>query len=100
MRLKSIWMACIFFFLTFPILGQSNESIVTPKKTRDALPELHSAVAATSNPTQSYDSAPKIVVPDQRYNFGSVVEDEKVVHEFTIVNKGNAPLNIQKVKTG
>ena len=38
-------------------------------------------------------------LPALRYEFASVMEGRKVVHDFVVQNKGSAPLEIQKVKT-
>ncbi len=38
--------------------------------------------------------------PETKYEFDPVVDGEKIVHDFIIQNKGNAPLQIIKVKSG
>ncbi len=43
---------------------------------------------------------PKIHVPEPKYEFTTVVEGQNIVHDFVIQNKGNATLNIVKVKPG
>ena len=45
-------------------------------------------------------SAPAAVFPETSYEFPAVLDGAKVVHEFTIQNKGTAPLKVEKVKTG
>jgi hypothetical protein len=47
----------------------------------------------------SAEPFPVTVVSEMRYAFGSVVEGTEVLHDFVIRNRGNAPLNIQEVKT-
>jgi hypothetical protein len=49
---------------------------------------------------QVLPASPKAVVPVSRFEFESVVEGHQVVHEFRIQNQGQAPLEIEKVKTG
>jgi len=44
--------------------------------------------------------APQAVVPVAHFEFEPLVEGHQVVHEFRIQNQGQAPLEIQKVKTG
>ena len=101
MGLKSIWMACFFYLLTFSAVGQPNEKTVKQEMGNKANSSmLHSAVANNSKTALESETAPKIVVAEPRFNFGSVVEDAQVVHEFAISNTGSGPLNIQKVKTG
>lgn len=46
---------------------------------------------ATGQPVASFSK--------QMFNFGSLVDGEKVVHDFVIKNTGKAVLEIQKVKT-
>lgn len=42
---------------------------------------------------------PNVVIPDSSYKFDQIPEGTKVVHDFVIKNTGEAPLQIQKVKT-
>jgi hypothetical protein len=44
--------------------------------------------------------APRLVVPENAYDFGTAVEGEKVIHDFVLKNPGTSILDIQKVKTG
>jgi hypothetical protein len=46
------------------------------------------------------DSTPSVFFPETRFEFSPVLEDTKVVHDFVIQNKGNATLNVDRVKTG
>ena len=46
------------------------------------------------------EQGPKVFFPQTRYEFSPVLEDTTVVHEFVIQNKGNAPLRVDRVKTG
>jgi len=46
------------------------------------------------------DAAPSIFFPETRHEFSPVLEDTTVVHDFVIQNKGNAMLNVDRVKTG
>ena len=41
-----------------------------------------------------------VVVPESRYIFPTVIDGAEVTHDFIIQNKGDAPLAIEKVKTG
>jgi hypothetical protein len=47
----------------------------------------------------SWAAAPKIVVDQENFNFGRIYQGEKVVHTFRFQNAGDAPLNIEKVRT-
>ena len=46
------------------------------------------------------DNQPRAFFPATNYEFSPVLEGNKVVHEFIIQNKGNAPLKVERVKTG
>ena len=46
------------------------------------------------------DKVPSIFLPVSQWEFEPVVDGSSVVHDFVIQNKGDAPLNIAKVKTG
>ena len=58
--------------------------------------------AAQNDNTPSTDTpkTPSAFLPVDTWEFESVVDGTAVVHEFVIQNKGDAPLNISKVKTG
>jgi hypothetical protein len=43
------------------------------------------------------DRAPRMVLPADRFDFGQIFEDRKLIHTFQIQNTGNAPLEILKV---
>jgi len=44
--------------------------------------------------------APSVFFPETNFEFSPVLEDSMVVHEFVIQNKGDATLNVDRVKTG
>ena len=46
------------------------------------------------------DAEPTAFFPQTLYEFSPVLDGEKVVHEFVVQNKGQATLNIERVKTG
>jgi hypothetical protein len=43
---------------------------------------------------------PLIEIQESTHNFGQVSQGADVLHDFRVVNKGNAPLEIQSVKPG
>ena len=43
---------------------------------------------------------PRITIPDPGYQFDPAIEGDVVTHEFTLVNSGNAPLEILKIQAG
>ena len=46
------------------------------------------------------EPAPKAVAETESYDFGTVLEGNDVIHEFVLKNTGDAPLEIQTVRTG
>lgn len=44
--------------------------------------------------------APKAELESLSHDFGSVLEGNDVIHGFVIKNTGDAPLDIEKVRTG
>jgi hypothetical protein len=46
------------------------------------------------------DAAPSVFFPETHFEFTPVLEGSMVVHDFVIQNKGNATLNVDRVKTG
>ncbi len=48
----------------------------------------------------SVSQFPKAVLPVTSFKFQEIIEGTEVVHDFTILNKGAAPLHIKKVETG
>jgi hypothetical protein len=48
----------------------------------------------------SGDAQPTAVFLETRYTFAPVPEGNDVVHDFTLQNRGAAPLEVQRVKTG
>ncbi len=57
---------------------------------------LNASIKAENN-VNTYPSA---YLPLDNYEFEPVVEGAEINHDFIIQNKGTAPLNIEKVKTG
>ena len=60
---------------------------------------LHAAQGDSNQPTASEQTA-SAFLPVTKWEFNPVVEGKEVVHDFVIQNKGDALLNVSKVKTG
>ena len=43
---------------------------------------------------------PSVLIPESRYTFSPVLSGSEITHDFIIQNKGDAPLAIEKVRTG
>ena len=82
----------------------STEAAVQPQPTVSATPtENKKADAPTVSEPQTEnadDTAPEAFIPQKNFIFPSTMDGAKVLHDFIIQNKGDAPLKITKVKTG
>jgi len=75
MKIKNLF----FFFLLFFLFLNFNASI----KAED-----------------NVNTCPSAYLPVDNYEFDTVIEGNEIDHQFIIQNKGTAPLNIEKVRTG
>jgi len=85
----------------------ANAKTETADQTQPAVsvtPAENKKVAAPTVPavkTENADNAaPEAFIPQKRFTFTSEMDGAKVMHDFIIQNKGDAPLKITKVKTG
>lgn len=61
---------------------------------------LFFALFALINPAIAAESSgPKIKLPETTFEFPQAREDEKLVHDFVVINEGDQPLVINKVAT-
>lgn len=58
---------------------------------------LSADTRAASSTTQG---TPEITIPEPSFQFDPAIEGDVIIHEFTIRNTGNAPLEILKIQTG
>ncbi len=58
------------------------------------------AAQSAGDPSTNSEKVPSIFLPVSQWEFEPVVDGSAVVHDFVVQNKGDAPLNISKVKTG
>ena len=58
---------------------------------------FHTASHGTENVTKI---SPLAFLPENRYEFSTILEGEVITHDFIIQNKGIAPLKIEEVKSG
>ena len=56
--------------------------------------------ASKSDQAAASEKIASAFLPVTNWEFNPVVDGKAVTHDFVIQNKGNAPLNISKVKTG
>ncbi len=57
-------------------------------------------VSMAEEATEKSILAPSAYLPEDKYEFASVLEGTETLHDYIIQNKGTAPLKIIKVKTG
>jgi hypothetical protein len=50
-------------------------------------------------PVKAFEG-PKAFVPEDIFEFEPVLEGSQVVHEFTVLNRGDATLKILKIESG
>ncbi len=43
---------------------------------------------------------PDSFFPEESFDFGKVVDGIQITHDFKVLNRGNAPLVVKRVKTG
>ena len=56
--------------------------------------------SGTFGASKQTSPSPSVFVSESRYTFPTVIDGAEVTHDFIIQNKGEAPLAIEKVKTG
>ena len=50
--------------------------------------------------TQDNKLGPRLALPEKEFNFGEVGKASRIMHEFFVLNQGDAPLEIKKVSPG
>jgi hypothetical protein len=58
------------------------------------------AAQSQSGQATASEKIASVFLPVTKWEFTPVVDGKAVIHDFVIQNKGDAPLNISKVKTG
>lgn len=53
---------------------------------------------ASDEATPASTSKPQAVYPETTFDFGKIMEGEQIKHDFIIENKGDAPLEIHRVR--
>ena len=56
--------------------------------------------STSSAPPVVSEASPSISVAEDVYDFGEVTEGGEVIHDFTVKNTGQAPLEIKQVRPG
>jgi len=69
-----------------------NKKVAAPKAAAPTVPATQTENAD--------DTAPEAFVSKKQHTFPSTMDGTKVLHDFIIQNKGDAPLKVTKVKTG
>lgn len=64
---------------------------------RLALLLVSAAFVATPGVSDAQQRSPRVVVPEPSFNFGSVPQGQRVIHEYELRNSGDGDLTIQRV---
>jgi hypothetical protein len=83
----SVWFKRGWVFLLLLMIGGTALASGEGKKQQGSIPESKKAAAV-------------IQIDENTYHFGQVSEGEVVRHDFTVLNKGDAVLEIKSVKPG
>ncbi len=98
MKIVKITLITLLFLLGSIAIAQSGEEKTTttppaPTSTEQATEETETTEEAET------EEFPKIVAPEQRFDFGYSPEGFFLVHAYALRNEGNAELTIQRVRT-
>ena len=99
-RLKKIFiLAAIFYVLFYPVTAECyKKENMENKGDKNASPVNQSQInQKTDIETLKHPSA---FLPTNIYQFDKTLEGTVLNHEFIVYNKGEAPLEIKKVKPG
>lgn len=91
--------AVILFYGSTACYGMEKSNSAAPIETRTLQKSEPAGGPASASETGTPEVAPKSVVLENRFDFGSAVEGTTVTHEFTIENQGAGVLIIEDVKT-
>lgn len=64
---------------------------------RIVFPLFSAAIVALPGVSEAQQRTPRVVVPEPSFNFGSVPQGQRVVHEYELRNMGDGDLTIQRV---
>jgi hypothetical protein len=81
------------FVISSFAFGDQDES-------RRFVAENKAATEVAAEPDPASEKVPSVRIPEENFQFESIVEGQDVKHEFVVRNEGDAVLEIQKVRTG
>jgi hypothetical protein len=70
------------------------------KKDANSQDNISQSKSTVESLSQKVKGNPSIFIPENSYEFPSVVDGTQVMHDFAIFNKGDGDLEIKRVKTG
>lgn len=91
MKCKSFLVVGVAFLIL--IIGCEKDTATSPSNFEES-----KIMSAGTNET--FAKTPSIMALENSYEFPSVVDGIKVIHDFIIYNKGDGNLEISRVKTG
>ena len=101
---KAVGLSLLFvlFLLIPPCLGADSDVVMAGsagvKKTESA--KTDTPIDVKKEQQDEADKAPSIRFEAPDFTFDKAVEGVEITHDFVVKNTGNAPLYIQKVRTG
>ena len=92
----SILLACMLV-LTLSVCWADDTNTQTSADENDPLVSRDSQ---TAEGEAAAEAVPELFIPEKSHQFENVAAGQTVTHDYILYNKGTAPLDITRVKTG
>lgn len=76
----------------------TNNEILLAQSDANKNDRIQKAGQAGDDESQPQTGGPKIFLPEEMHDFGTVTQGSKLTHKFKIQNVGDAPLKLIKAK--
>ena len=80
------------------VAAQEVDPVPTPKKDVLTAPKAQSAPAQPKGVSETQKGRGKLFVKENTWDFGFVMQDAKITHEFILQNVGDDTLFIERIK--
>ena len=101
---KIFILTAIFYVLFYPVTSECYKKDSMENKGNKNASQVNQSQVNQSQVNQTIETEalkhPCVFLPTNVYQFNKVVEGTVLNHEFIVHNKGEAPLEIKKVKPG
>ena len=71
-----------------------------PQTSADQNEPAVSQDSQTAEGEATAEAVPELFIPEKSHQFENVAAGQTITHDYILYNKGTAPLNITRVKTG